>query len=186
MHYIKTIALQILLCDLKRHLKRFEMLNRILISTLVFCAISIANISYGNDFENEIAEFDRLYAGASGTLVLPQGGSDRRRLGGATARIGYYLSESLSIEADAAWLEDSAGLGIQGLWHCWGYERLDPFLTFGARGWIDGNIGPVAGIGSFYHLTDNWSLRFDAQATLGIDGECEMIYSLGAGVQYTF
>lgn len=131
-------------------------------------------------------ELDRLYAGASATMLLPQGGSDMRRLGGAAARIGFYLSETLAVEADAAWLEDCAGLGVQGVWHCWGYERLDPFLTFGARGWMDGDVGPVAGIGTFYHLTDSWSLRGDAQATLGIDGECDMVYSLGLGVQYTF
>ena len=109
-----------------------------------------------------------------------------RRLGGATARVGYYVTEALAVEADAAWLEDCAGLGVQGLWHIWGYERFDPFLTFGARGWIDGDLGPVAGLGAFYHLTDNWSLRADAQATLGIDSDCDMVYSLGAGVQYTF
>ena len=91
-----------------------------------------------------------------------------------------------AVEADAAWLEDCAGLGVQGLWHIWGYERFDPFLTFGARGWIDGDLGPVAGIGAFYHLTDNWSLRADAQTVLGIDCDFNMVYSLGVGVQYTF
>ena len=131
-------------------------------------------------------ELDRLYAGASATMLLPQGGSDMRRLGGATARIGCYLFETLAVEADAAWLEDGAGIGVQGLWHCWGYERFDPFLTLGARGWIDGDVGPVAGLGVFYHLTDSWSLRGDAQATLGIDGESDMVYSLDLGVQYTF
>ena len=136
--------------------------------------------------EVESYEFDRLYAGASVTMLLPQGGSCMRRLGGATARVGYYLSETLAVEADMAWLEDCAGLGVQGLWHFWGYERFDPFLTFGARGWIDGDVGPVVGLGAFYHLTDNWSLRADAQATLGMDGECGMAYSLGFGVQYTF
>jgi len=109
-----------------------------------------------------------------------------RRLGGASARLGFYFTEALSVEADAAWLEDCAGLGLQGLWHMYGYERFDPFLTFGARGWIDGDVGPSAGLGAFYHLTDSWSLRADAQATLGIDGDCEMVYSIGAGVQCSF
>ena len=131
-------------------------------------------------------EFDRWYAGASATLVLPQGGQRMRRLGGATARFGYYISESLSVEADAAWLESSAGLGVQGLWHFYGYERFDPFVTAGARGWIEGNAGPAAGLGAFYHLTDSWSLRVDAQATLGLDGGCAMVYSLGAGIQRSF
>lgn len=136
--------------------------------------------------EEERGEFDSWYAGASATLVLPQGGHSMRRLGGATARIGYYFTETLSVEADAAWLEDCAGLGVQGLWHIYGYERFDPFLTFGARGWIDGDVGPTAGAGAFYHLTDSWSLRADAQATLGLDGDCAMVYSLGVGVQCSF
>ena len=139
-----------------------------------------------NESQDEEYDFNQVYVGASATLLLPQGGSDMRRLGGATARLGYYLTESLAVEADAAWMEDCAGLGVQGLWHCWGYERFDPFLTFGARGWIDGDFGVAAGIGAFYHLTDNWSLRGDVQATLGLDGGCEMVYALGLGVQYTF
>ena len=159
-----------------------------MIRSIVLAAVaSFSAVSFAaGDEDGEGYEFDRLYVGASGTLVIPQGGCDMRRLGGATARIGYYVSESFAVEADAAWLEDCAGLGVQGLWHFWGYERVDPFMTFGARGWIDGDLGPVAGLGAFYHLTDNWSLRADAQATLGIDGGCDMVYSFGVGVQYTF
>ena len=157
------------------------------IRSIVFAAVvSLSIVSPAVEDEDDDYEFDRWYVGASATLVMPQGGGDMRRLGGATARVGYYVTEALAVEADAAWLEDCAGLGVQGLWHIWGYERFDPFLTFGARGWIDGDLGPVAGLGAFYHLTDNWSLRADAQATLGIDSDCDMVYSLGAGVQYTF
>ena len=157
------------------------------IRSIVFAAVaSLSIVSPAVEDEDDEYELDRWYVGASATLVMPQGGGDMRRLGGATARVGYYVTEALAVEADAAWLEDCAGLGVQGLWHIWGYERFDPFLTFGARGWIDGDLGPVAGLGAFYHLTDNWSLRADAQATLGIDSDCDMVYSLGAGVQYTF
>ena len=155
-------------------------------SILLAAVASLSVVSSAVEDEDDDYELDRLYAGSSATLVIPQGGSDMRRLSGATARIGYYVTEALAVEADAAWLEDCAGLGVQGLWHFWGYERFDPFVTFGARGWIDGDLGPVAGLGAFYHLTDNWSLRADAQATLGIDSDCDMVYSLGAGVQYTF
>ncbi len=155
------------------------------LALMAIAAVAAASPSVASEDVGEY-EFDRWYAGAAGTMVFPQGGSAMRRLGGATARIGYYLTESLAVEADAAWLEDCAGLGVQGLWHIYGYERLDPFLTFGARGWIDGNVGPTAGIGTFYHLTDSWSLRFDVQSTLGLDGGCAMVYMVGAGVQYSF
>ena len=70
-----------------------------------------------------------------------------------------------------------------------GFSQFDPFFTLGARGWIGseaGNVGPAAGVGAFWHLDDNWSLRFDAGATLCLDGGAEMRYTLAAGVQYGF
>ena len=152
------------------------------------CALTtpFASPAAAGDSEDGGCGLESRYAGASATMLLPQGGADMRRLGGATVRVGCYLTEALAVEVDAACLEDCAGLGVQGLWHFWGYERFDPFLTFGARGWFGGDLGPVAGMGVFYHLTDNWSLRGDAQATIGIDGDCDMLYSLGIGVQYAF
>ena len=35
-------------------------------------------------------------------------------------------------------------------------------------------------------LTDSLSLRFDADATLGLDGKQEMRYTLTGGVQWSF
>ena len=160
--------------------------NWTLLKRSLFAVLLAASPVFANDEEDEDSAFDRWYAGASATLMLPQGGHPMRRLGGATVRFGYYFTESLAFEADSAWLENCAGLGVQGLWHFYGYERFDPFVTFGARGWIDGDVGPTAGLGAFYHLTDSWSLRADAQATVGLDGDCAMIYSLSAGVQHSF
>ncbi len=151
------------------------------LSALVISAGAIAS-----DMEVEEYDCDRRYVGAAGTMLLPQGGSDMRRLGGATARFGYYLSESLAVEAEASWMENCAGLGVQGLWHVMGYERFDPFLTFGARGWISGGAGPAAGLGAFYHLTDEWSLRADAGMVLDVDGGCDAVFALSVGVQYSF
>ena len=139
------------------------------------------------------------YVGASGTLLLPQGGSRLHRVGGASVRGGYYLTEDLAVEGEAAWLEDVAGLAAGALWHwqgaslygdLFGYSRFDPFFTVGAKGWIGrrgaGQVGPKAGLGAFYHLTDNWSLRAEADATLGLDVETEVDYTVSAGVQYSF
>ena len=119
-----------------------------------------------------------------------------RRLGGGAARAGRYLTDSLALECEAAWLEDSAALAARAVWHLhgweefdmlFGYERLDPFLSAGARGWIhDGQVGPSAGLGAFYYLTDDWALRFDAEATLGLDTRVETVYSISAGIQYFF
>ena len=143
---------------------------------------------------------DQLQLGNGGTQllygVLPQGGSRMRRLGGGAARAGRYLTDSLALECEAAWLEDSAALAARAVWHLhgweefdmlFGYERFDPFLSAGARGWMhDGQVGPSAGLGAFYYLTDDWALRFDAEATLGLDTRVETVYSISAGIQYFF
>ncbi len=136
------------------------------------------------------------YAGGAAQIVLPQGGSRMRRLGGGAARAGRYLAESLALECEAAWLENTCGLSARALWHLhgwrafdmlFGYERFDPFLAAGARGWIhDGQLGPSAGLGAFYYLTDDWALRFDADVTLGLDTDVETAYSLSAGLQRFF
>lgn len=136
------------------------------------------------------------YAGGAAQFVLPQGGSRMRRLGGGAARAGRYLTDSLALECEAAWLEDSAGLAARAVWHLhgweefdmlFGYERLDPFLSAGAKGWMhDGQVGPSVGLGAFYYLTDDWALRFDAEATLGLDTRVETVYSISAGIQWFF
>ena len=136
------------------------------------------------------------YAGGAAQLVLPQGGSRMRRLGGGAARAGRYLTDSLALECEAAWLEDSAALAARAVWHLhgweefdmlFGYERFDPFLSAGAKGWFhDGQVGPSAGIGAFYYLTDEWALRLDAEATLGLDSRVETVYSVSAGIQWFF
>ena len=138
------------------------------------------------------------YVGVSGTMLLPQGGSKMHRLGGAALRIGQYLNDDWVVEGEAAWMENAAGLSVQALGHFqgwslyndfFGYSRFDPFVTLGAKGWIGhgcGQVGPKAGLGAFYHLTDNWALRVDADATLGLEANCEMLYTLSVGVQYSF
>ena len=139
------------------------------------------------------------YLGAGGALVLPQGGSDLRRVGGVSLRGGAYLSDFVALEGEAAWLEDSAGLAANALVHAqawsvygdlFGYSAFDPFVTLGARGWLGGRhggqVGPQVGVGAFYHFDDHWSLRLDANATLGLETNVEMVYSLGVGIQYGF
>ena len=138
------------------------------------------------------------YVGLSGSVTLPQGGSRMHRVGGAAIRGGTYLTEDWAVEGEVAWLENFAGLGVQALGHfqgwglysdLFGYSRFDPFMTLGAKGWVGdgcGQVGPKAGLGAFYHLTDSWSLRADADATLGLETNCEMLYSISAGFQYAF
>lgn len=140
-----------------------------------------------------------FYVGAAAALSLPQGGTvHMRRVGGAALRGGMYFSEFLSAECEAAWMENAAGFAAQGLWHwqdaglygnLFGYSVFDPFFTFGARGWIGhgvGQVGPKAGVGAFWHLTDEWSLRADADAALCLDSGEAVVYSVSVGIQRSF
>lgn len=134
-----------------------------------------------------LAALTSFYLGASGGLQLVQGGGDMRRLGGAGVRAGTYMAEFLAVEGEVAAMENKTRLGVNGLWHWWGYERFDPFFTFGARGWLNtGDVGPMGGVGAFYHLDEHWSLRADADFTLGLERRTEMVYGLSLGVQYEF
>lgn len=149
---------------------------------LAFVAVSALTIAA---FEEE-EPFSEYYVGAGAVSLIPQGGGNMKRaLTGGTLRAGWYAGEFIAVEAEAAWLEHTAGLSLQALWHWWGFERLDPFFTFGARGWINGDAGPSAGAGLFYHFNDEWSIRFDANATLGLDSDVEMVYNVGVGIQRT-
>ncbi len=151
------------------------------------CTFSVRAAESDGFAEEETYEYDRFAVGAAAQIVLPQGGQKMARRGGAAARVGYYLTEMLAVEGEAAWLENRAGLAVRGLWHWWGYERLDPFFTFGVRGWLNhGQVGPSGGFGAFYHIDDFWSLRFDADATLGVESDVGMAYGFAVGIQRTF
>ena len=167
--------------------KSARALVKALFATAVLSFASLSASAAG-DKEDDWAEYDyeHFYAGAQASVMLPQGGGSFRRLGGAAARAGWYADDFLAVEAAVAQYEDSTGFGLRGLWHWWGYEKFDPFFTFGATGAIDADFGPSCGWGFFWHFDDNWSFRFDADAALGLDGGCGMFYILSAGVQYAF
>ena len=160
-------------------------------------ALMLGLLSVAAFAEEEGESFDRWTVGAAAQLMLPEGGSRLHHVGGAAVRGGYYLTENWAAEAEVAWLEDLAGLSVQALGHLqgwdfygdlFGYSRFDPFVTLGAKGWLgrEGQVGPKLGLGAFYHLTDSWALRFDADATLGLESRCEVDYTLAVGVQYSF
>ena len=155
------------------------------------------------------------YVGAAGGLLLPGNGNCLKRAALVAARGGWYLDEYLAFEGEALCAPHASsdvggtavwGGSVQALWHLSGWEAFDklfgcerfaPFLTCGAQAlcaprhvFADNShrtgIGPSAGFGAFYHLTDNWSLRAEARAALAVDSPCGMTYSLLAGIQYSF
>lgn len=156
-------------------------------SLLIFFILALSLTSVAKDEYDYVEyDFERWYIGARAVAVIPQGGGEMRNLCGAGAYLGYYIDDFLTVEFSSAWLEDTAALSLKGLWHWWGYERFDPFFTFGASGWINGEVGPTLGWGAFWHLNDYWSIRFDADATYGLDDADEMVYSIALGLQWSF
>ena len=156
-----------------------------LIVVSALCADDTTKFTFGDE-----CEFDRSYVSAGAGIMLSEGGGshDVRRLGGAAMRTSWYLSEFWAVECELGVFEDNVLLGVDALWHWWGYERFDPFFNFGACGIIgsSGEIGPKLGTGFFYHLTEKLSLRFDAGALLGLEDETEIVYTLTTGVQISF
>lgn len=164
---------------------------------------------------DEAESFDRWYAGASGGMLLPGNGNSLKRAGMVTVRGGWYATEFVAVEAEALCAPNASSGGghatvwggsLQGLWHLSGWEefdmlfgceRFDPFVTCGVQAlcatrhaFADDShrtgIGPSIGFGAFYHLTDRWSLRADARAAMSVDSPCGMVYSLTAGLQFSF
>ncbi len=146
---------------------------------------------------DEASFFTGAYAEVVGQSIFPQGGGDMgRHRAGAAVRLGKNVTPHFVTELEVAALEDACGLAWRNVWHLqgwdwfgrlFGYERFDPFLAGGVRGWLpDGDVGPFAGLGALYYLDDHWALRVDGDATLGLESEIETIYSVSAGLQYTF
>ena len=121
-----------------------------------------------------------------------------RNLAGAALRAGFYGTDFIALECEAACVEDMAGFALQGLWHwqgaefynrLFGYSAFDPFFTLGARGYLGsdgGQVGPKAGTGAFWHLTDEWSLRADADVALCLDGGQWAAFTVSIGIQRFF
>ena len=155
------------------------------------------------------------YVGAAGGLLLPGCGNSLRRAAEVSVRAGRYLDEYVAVELEGACAPNAcsrdgngalSGVAARGVFHLsgidfydnlFGCERFDPFVTFGAatrfgprHAFADGShrtsTGPVAGFGAFYHLTDSLDLRVDAQAMLGADSPCGLLFAAVAGLQWNF
>ena len=180
-------------------------------ATLFFLILALPGVA-----EEESDGFPSAYLGASGGIFLPGNGSSLKRAAMASARGGWYLSDNLALELEGGCAPNAASsrggnatvtaFAARGLFHLtgieefdmlFGCERFDPFVTFGAaalfasrHAFADGShrtaIGPTAGVGAFYHLTDRWSLRFDATAAMAVDTPCGMAYGLAFGLQWNF
>ncbi len=136
--------------------------------------------------------------GAQGFLLLPPGGSSHAPRGGALVSAGVALSDAWSLEAQVGALEKGALLGLEGLFRWtgfdlydrfFGFSPFDPFFSLGAKGTVssdDGLVGPSCGAGAFYHLTENWSLRAEANAILDVNGSCDVPFLLSCGLTYSF
>lgn len=150
---------------------------------------------------------DRWYTGVSGAMFLPGGGSSLERAGGVSAYLGYFLTDSFAVEADVISVPNAVsshggnstltGFGVQGAWHFMGFERFDPFLTFGASALFSSHhvfaddssrsaLGPTFGFGFLYHLSDNLALRADSKAMVALDSPSGIAFTIAGGLQWSF
>lgn len=164
----------------------------------------------------EAVDVPPAYLGASGGIFLPGNGNSLKRAASVSVRGGWYLSDNLALELEGGAVPNAVSsrggnatvteFAARGLFHMtgidefdklFGCERFDPFVTFGVASlfashhvFADGShrtaIGPTAGVGAFYHLTDSWSLRFDAMAAMAVDSPCGMSYGISLGLQWSF
>lgn len=155
------------------------------------------------------------FVGGEGGVLLPGNGNALARAAEVSAFAGYHASDFWAWELACACAPNASargggealsGVAARGLFHLTGFEafdklfgceRFDPFVTFGAAARFGARhvfaegarrtaCGPTAGIGAFYHLTDSLDLRVDAQAMLGCDAPCGMLYAVGVGLQWNF
>ena len=174
--------------------------------------LALAAVTPSAVFADEEIGFYRWYAGAAGGMSMPGSGNTLRRAGAVAVRGGWYASEFTAFEIEGLCAPNmSSGVGnttlsavsARGVFHMTGWdafdklfgcERFDPFLTAGVtahfasrHAFADGDhrtgIGPAAGLGAFWHITDSISLRVDASATLCVDSPCGMMYGVFAGIQ---
>ena len=157
---------------------------------LVFAIISLAA------FISPAVE--EVYVDGGAMSIFVQGGSKMRHRVGGVAKLGVYFSPDIAAEFGVGELEGQTSLAAKALWHLhgweefnllFGYERFDPFLAIGARGFLGdgaGDVGPLCGLGALYYLSDSWALRFDADASVGLDNTPSGIYSVALSLRYSF
>ena len=186
-----------------------------ILTAMLFTACAYAACAADSSAEEDTAG-DGWYAGASGGVILPGGGNSLRRAAGAGLRCGRYFTDYVALELEGFSVPSAVcdhggnaavfGALMQGVFHfsgwdefdmLFGCERFDPFLALGAGAcFADRHVfaddshrtalGPVFGLGAFYHLTDSVSLRADARAQLCCDSPCGMLYGVSLGLQYSF
>lgn len=161
--------------------RELSWLKKLTLLSLSLITYSLSLFAASED--DEIIELSRYQVSTAAKLMIPESG---RVFAGAGLRASYYLNEFWAAEAGAALLEDKGYFDVDILWHWYGYERFDPFFTFGAAVLTSDAVGPKAGVGAFYHLDDFWSLRFDGEAMMNLDGETRMNYAFALGIQYAF
>jgi len=158
---------------------------------------------------------DRPYVGLGAGAFLPGGCAGFDAAASGAVRAGWWQTETLAFEADGVWAShaktDGGSTAVSGfdagvLWRLagwkeydmlFGYARFDPFLTAGVGALFAGErvfaddsrrtaVGPTAGFGFFYYLTESLAFRADARCLLGVDGPCTPVFSATAGLQWEF
>lgn len=159
----------------------------------------------GEFFADE--EWTPNFANIKASVLLPGSGVKMDPCVAASISFGHYISDVISVSDTLLYAPNACGakdgngplFGASHayLLHWWGFERLDPFFSCGLEAYAaekhvfrDGSsrlaAGPFVGAGSFWHLTERASLRFEAKAALLPGDPPGMFYTVSAGLQYSW
>ncbi len=181
-----------------KQMRRRELgwLKKLVLGALLLTGFAVQGGDLGWD-----ALTQAVYVEPMAQFVFPQGGGNLRQLSGASFRLGANVdaqdaNPNCSAALEVSVLENTCGLAWRHMWSLqgwewfgkmFGYERFDPYVSLGLRGWInDGDVGPCAGVGFLYYLDDHWAIKAEVDTTLGLERDVEAIHTLSVGLQYLF
>jgi hypothetical protein len=136
------------------------------------------------------------YVNFTSRTILPCNSAKLRHYVGGGAAIGKYVTEKIALEGEFSVMEDKMFLLARSLVHfsifeefnlLFGYERIDPYFSLGvATLFPRGQSGPEFGLGAYYYLSESWALRVDGSSVIGVEGDCDAVYSIAVSLQRTF
>ncbi|MBR1871348.1 MAG: hypothetical protein IJ802_05935 [Kiritimatiellae bacterium] len=168
------------------------------------CGVPASTAAQQTPMEEYFAdeEYEPFYANFRAGMILPGNGLKANKpTATASVSAGWYANDTFAWEGTLSYAPNApealAGVAAGALWHWWGFERLDPFFTFGgaamcgeahifSNGKHRTSIEPYAGAGTFWHITESISIRAEGTAHIDAASPCGMFYTISAGLQFSW
>lgn len=182
-------------------------MKKCLVGAIALLALTVQGLAESSDVGNWYVN------PGAGVMIMntrTKGDIPKRNPAYATLRLGYDFPDSpFSLEGGILFapsidtgrhsgLNQIGGVFIDGLYHFDRYARFDPYISLGLGGFQGFDHGKPfpsetrhvmtarAGLGAFYHMTDNWSLRANASFNLILGDPSESFETIDLGIVYRF